>query len=427
MMEFKLVPVLYVICTIGILIKTIATHNIVRLPKTNEAIFSLRKKNKRIATTAYKTFEVNELFDCADACVYDTSCKSINVDKSNQPWVCELVADDRNTKNEYVDAPGVNHYDTGWTTLTIITNHDQTACLMSSSRHCEFDAGYNNYNVRIETDMTICNSHRAAIFHFDRRIGRLVHHCTGYPVGHQASDGLMKIYKTGYPSDMLQNIDYYLTAWRRDFRGYLFFGNNCTYVGINGWREGDAVYLSDACSGFTNARVFYFRSIDNGPVKVTAITGLTSSDRSWNSYIGQSKFPNNPDWSGYQDDFMSYHMFWQDQYGMRFEALFIPPSTGNYKFRIYCDDICEFNLGESEDTKTRIINYKTLSRTQKWLTYKYPGQNSNSFHHLIKHKEYYIELLFREFVGADHAEITFFDPDRQEWILMTSRFLRKAK
>ena len=181
------------------------------------ATFSLRKKNKRIATTAYKTFEVKELFDCADACVYDTSCKSINVDKNNTPWVCELVEDDRNTKNEYVDAPGVDHYDTGWTSLTIITNHDGTACLMSSSRHCVFSAGYNSYNVRVETDMNICNNHRAAIFYFNRRIGRLVHHCTGYPIGYDASDGLMKIYKTGYPSDIQQNIDDSLKAWRREF------------------------------------------------------------------------------------------------------------------------------------------------------------------------------------------------------------------
>ena len=49
---------------------------------------------------------MNELFDCADACVYDTSCASINVDKNNTPWICELVVDDRNTKDEYVDAEG---------------------------------------------------------------------------------------------------------------------------------------------------------------------------------------------------------------------------------------------------------------------------------------------------------------------------------
>ena len=35
----------------------------------------------------------------------------------------------------------------------------------------------------------------------------------------------------------------------------------------------------------------------------------------------------------------------RNEYGMRMETYFIPPTTGNYQFRIACDNMCEFNLG----------------------------------------------------------------------------------
>ena len=49
-----------------------------------------------------------------------------------------------------------------------------------------------------------------------------------------------------------------------------------------------------------------------GPVYVTAYTGLAdeTQDTSWNSFVGHWKFPNHPDWWGYQDDFLTPSSEW---------------------------------------------------------------------------------------------------------------------
>ncbi|XP_066933949.1 uncharacterized protein [Clytia hemisphaerica] len=421
---------LCVICAIAIFIKTISTHNIIRLPATNEGIFSLRKKNKRIATTAYKTFEVNELFDCADACVYDTSCKSINVDKSNQPWVCELVADDRNTKDEYVDAEGVDHYDTGWTSLTIITNSAQNSCLISGGRSCELGTSTNWIHVHVETDWNICLTHRAALFNYDHQTGRLHHHCTGYPVCVDFSTKWVQINKNGcqhYP-----DIEHFWFTWRRSFSGYLWINNYCLVINNGNWVQGERVHVWSPCHDNYSERQFIFRSIPHGPVYVTAFTGLPSYDidSSWNSFVGNGKFPNNPDWFGYQDDFLTPSSEWRDQYGMRMEAYFIPPTTGNYRFRMACDNMCEFNIGGDDGTtshKTLVIDMRAHNLYTGMFSFDTYTQQYSGHHHLLKDKQYYVELLLREWGGGDHAEIEFLEPDRNTWIPMTSRFLRKCR
>ena len=172
----------------------------------------------RHATSPYKTFDVESLFDCADACVYDTSCKSINLDKNNNPWLCELVADDRNTKDEYVAATGVYHYDTGWTALTLIVNNAGTACLVSYQLVCEFTASF--VGLVAETDMSICNSHRAALFYYDVNLGYLIHHCTGRPVAPTSisTSGYLVIYQSTPP--YTPNIHTYWYNIRRDFSKY---------------------------------------------------------------------------------------------------------------------------------------------------------------------------------------------------------------
>uniref|UniRef100_A0A7M5WQB2 PA14 domain-containing protein n=1 Tax=Clytia hemisphaerica TaxID=252671 RepID=A0A7M5WQB2_9CNID len=412
----------YLACAVAILIKTISTHNIIRLPDTNEGIFSLRKKNKRIATTAYKTFEVNELFDCADACVYDTSCKSINVDKNNQPWVCELVADDRNTKDEYVDAEGVDHYDTGWTSLTIITNNDQNKCLVPSVVTCDFV--HDSYSLKVETDWNICTTHRAALFNYDHRTGRLHHHCTGYPVCADYSTYWVQIYKNGcqyYP-----DIENFWHTWRRGFWGYVYINSYCLIVENNDWLQDKYLKIYKPCHNNDVRNRFIFKSIPDGPVYVTAFTDLPNeaTDRSWNSFVGDWRFPNNPSWYSYQDDFLSSAVEWRDNYGMRMEAYFIPPTTGNYRFRLACDDMCEFNIGEP---KTMVIDMRAWSLSTAMFTYDVYPQQLSGFHYLVKDQQYYVELLRREWDYGDHAEIQFLEPDRNTWLPMTSRFLRRYR
>ena len=187
--------------------------------KSNLGIFTVYKRNKRHITSPYNTFEVDSLFDCADACVYDTPCKSINLDKNNDPWKCELIVDDRNTKDEYVDATGVHHYDTGLTALTIITNNDGSRCLVSEDLLCDFTVEW--IKVFVETDTNICNSHRAALFYYDVNHGYLIHHCSGRPVSPVTvnigyfSQTIMGIRQT-VPVNVPEINDYRYTI-RRDF------------------------------------------------------------------------------------------------------------------------------------------------------------------------------------------------------------------
>ena len=116
-----------------------------------------------------------------------------------------------------------------------------------------------------------------------------------------------------------------------------------------------------------------------GPVYVTAITNLfpvyNSFTRSyfWTQYVDNSKFPNSPDWQGYQDDMSTgAGVTWYDGYGMRMEALFVAPATGNYVFRISCDDLCMFNMGtgETEQSKRTIIDYRIFDRATSYLEFE---------------------------------------------------------
>ena len=85
------------------------------------------------------------------------------------------------------------------------------------------------------------------------------------------------------------------------------------------------------------------------------------------TYLGPQV--SSPDFVGHQDDFFTSGTSWIEGYGMRFEALFVAPATGEYKFRIFCDDICMFNMGESAETKTTIIDYRTPNMTPGYMSF----------------------------------------------------------
>ena len=188
------------------------THqsNILRLSNENQAVFSLRYKDKRHATSPFKTIDVNNLFECVDACLYDTSCKSVNVVENVTPWRCELVAADRNTNDNYVTANGVHHYDTGWSRLTRITTPDGAHCWVPNSRSCTATA---NDLIVIEMTTALCQE-KYAYFNFDPSTGRLIHHCTGRPLCTFSPS----LYALVYASFDCPNVDInaYFYAFRRD-------------------------------------------------------------------------------------------------------------------------------------------------------------------------------------------------------------------
>ena len=73
-------------------------------------------------------------------------------------------------------------------------------------------------------------------------------------------------------------------------------------------------------------------------------------------------------WYGYQEDMLTGGTDLTDGFGLRMEAYFIPSATGVYYFTIYCDDICIFNMGPTEETKNIVIDYRTIDMTSGFLS-----------------------------------------------------------
>eukprot|EP00111_Clytia_hemisphaerica_P023124 TCONS_00068018-protein len=125
---------------------SVFSSNIIRMSDQNQATFVLKHRGKRPAQAPYKNITAEEVFDCADACTYDTRCKSINFvedasdDDENVEENCQLVEYDRNDVNEYVDAPNVKHFDTGRSTLTRIIpwlTRQDGGCLINWGGGCD--------------------------------------------------------------------------------------------------------------------------------------------------------------------------------------------------------------------------------------------------------------------------------------------------
>lgn len=92
-----------------------------------------------------------------------------------------------------------------------------------------------------------------------------------------------------------------------------------------------------------------------------------SNSYSWNDlYSGRWNF-DNPSWTGYQDDMLTGGLNWRETYGMRMEAYFIAPATGVYHFRLSCDDNCMFYMGETEQSKQAIVDFRMDGEDSSYL------------------------------------------------------------
>jgi len=90
----------------------------------------------------------------------------------------------------------------------------------------------------------------------------------------------------------------------------------------------------------------------------------------WNSFVGISSYPESPYAIGHQDQLFYPSHEYGSYYGMRFEALFVAPFTGNYNFRIACDDICMMYLSTdaTETNKQIIVDFRS-GQTSSFLTF----------------------------------------------------------
>lgn len=210
--------ILLYFCAIDIL--TIDASNILRYTDYNQATFILKETGKKHATAPFSTTTVQEAYECLDTCTDHSSCKSVNINENTSPLGCELVNNDRNSLDSYVDAPGYKHYDTGKTTLSRWVNEEYGTgkCFVPQSLSCEPVTS----QIVLATDVSHC-SKPYAIFSYDFEKGSLAHHCSGLSVC--VNNGLNeKVHTTtSCAVQSKSNQDGSFISFRRFFGESLFF------------------------------------------------------------------------------------------------------------------------------------------------------------------------------------------------------------
>eukprot|EP00111_Clytia_hemisphaerica_P000768 TCONS_00002262-protein len=137
-----------------------------------------------------------------------------------------------------------------------------------------------------------------------------------------------------------------------------------------------------------------------------------------------AEYPDNPIQTGRQDDFMSLGLKIKDGAAVSYQGLFKPPTTGRYKFRVFCDRKCEFYLS-SDHRKSQKIEILKLPYPSDFFDLEYPLlQETPESAELIEGDEYYIELFVLSLPdNNNHGEVKFFHPDVQKWYPMIGQFL----
>ena len=211
--------ILLYFCAIDII--SIGASNILRFPEYNQATFILKETDKKHASTPFSTTTVQEVHECFDACTDHSSCKSVNINQNTSPLGCELVANDRNSLDSYVDAAGYKHYDTGKTKLSRWTNaaYGTARCFIPKSMSCVPETS----DIYLTSDPSHC-SKPYAIWSYDFETGALSHHCSGLPVCllSLTVDSNVRTIPT-CPISSKSNQDGYSNAFRRHFGNYVFF------------------------------------------------------------------------------------------------------------------------------------------------------------------------------------------------------------
>ena len=122
-------------------------HNILRLEDTRLAKFVLRHTDRVHVTPHYKEFYILDEAACVDRCVTETECKSVNFYKNDadlEKSKCQLVDEDIDDKNEYVDRAGWRHLDTGTYQLPHINVSSAIIWTLDERRFddlCQLDRG----------------------------------------------------------------------------------------------------------------------------------------------------------------------------------------------------------------------------------------------------------------------------------------------
>ncbi|XP_066920882.1 uncharacterized protein [Clytia hemisphaerica] len=326
-------------------------HNILRIDDTRIAKFVLRHEDKVHVTPHYKELNIEEEAACVDRCVTETQCKSVNFYKNDtdaEESKCQLVAEDIDDLNEYMDRVGWRHLDTGKTSITRLKHPNGYCWVPEVSSPCDFSVS----NVELQPLSSSKCQDISAYFDFDRSwSGTIIHVCSGKmlcPASTAASGNpitLVDVHDCTFSDQYLDG----RKKFRRNPYGFLEFAPNlCVAPSGNAVSTAYDMTLTSTCTS-TAARLTY--DFVKGPIKVSIF--LSMGSRTFENFEAAIRSrQNSPSSIIYMDVFMQRTKTW-DYHGMRMESVLQAPATGEYRFNLIANQYSKLYFGrdESEGSK----------------------------------------------------------------------------
>lgn len=362
----------------------VACHNIVRLPTVRKGEFEVRHVDKVQSKPHYLELKLESIQVCVDKCVADSQCKSVNFFSTGSLDTCQLVAYDITDNNNYTNRTGWKHYDTGRTKVTRLRERASGYCYIPETAGCEIG---DTYIISLPSSDNRCNS-LDAYFRYNRDTGLISHYCSGRKVcGTTLDNGHYIMVKTNCNHWYAYNNNL-LKRWR------IFSDNSLDFQGLCWKRYNGYVQTTNICP---DAGAIDFLDLEPGPVKASYILNHHHNqfDGLLNSILTHSNY-NSPQRVTYYNSF-DYFVSHEENFVIRFQAIFNAPFTGNITFWLAGDDFAFLFIGddETENSKQKIAQMDDLSG---WNFYK---KNSGT-KSMVQGKKYYMEVLFKDVWSFDY-------------------------
>ena len=108
-----------------------------------------------------------------------------------------------------------------------------------------------------------------------------------------------------------------------------------------------------------------------------------------------------------------------EYYGSRTRGYIIPPTSGNYTFWITSDDQSSLRLS-TNDTPANAVEIASVPNWTPYEEYGWFPQQQSAVIALQAGQKYYVEMLFKEGFGSDHANVSWTPPNGTRTIIPQS-------
>ena len=139
-----------------------------------------------------------------------------------------------------------------------------------------------------------------------------------------------------------------------------------------------------------------------GSILAEAWTGLPGTNIA--SLTGDSAFPNRPALREFLTGFECLLTNWADDFGTKVSGFIVPAVSGNYSFAVAGSDTAQLYLSTNGVSSNKILIAQVPSATGFREFTKFPTQVSGTVA-LAAQQKYYVELLHKAGVGADHFSV----------------------